>query len=192
MIKIPALYQINIHLGWDIPSLRILHWLLSYLWVRIRVMALIATFNNISVILWRSALSVEETGVPWENYRPAQIYVNWKCLLIYLKIIYFGFLRAIESKQYLSVVSLKYVYVYNCLIWGNVYTGSYCLTTKLIGKDGQCTWLTEQISVYYKSLSIYLYLWDCRVEKVYQHIFVNIWIDELNPIPSVLKAHVME
>ena len=26
-----------------------------------------ATFNNISVILWRSVLLVEETGVPGEN-----------------------------------------------------------------------------------------------------------------------------
>ena len=28
-----------------------------------------ATFNNISVILWRSVLLVEETGVPGENHR---------------------------------------------------------------------------------------------------------------------------
>ena len=32
------------------------------LWVR--VMVFNATFNNISVILWQSALLVEETGVP--------------------------------------------------------------------------------------------------------------------------------
>jgi len=30
-----------------------------------------ATFNNISVILWRSVLLVEETGVSGENHRPA-------------------------------------------------------------------------------------------------------------------------
>jgi hypothetical protein len=30
-----------------------------------------ATFNNISAILWRSVLFVEETGVPGENHRPA-------------------------------------------------------------------------------------------------------------------------
>jgi hypothetical protein len=30
-----------------------------------------ATFNNISVILWRSVLLVEETGEPGENHRPA-------------------------------------------------------------------------------------------------------------------------
>ncbi len=30
-----------------------------------------ATFNNISVILWRSVLLMEETGVQGENQRPA-------------------------------------------------------------------------------------------------------------------------
>jgi hypothetical protein len=30
-----------------------------------------ATFNNISVISWRSVLLVEETGVPGGNHRPA-------------------------------------------------------------------------------------------------------------------------
>ena len=32
------------------------------------VMVFNATFNNISVILWRSVLLVEETGVPRENH----------------------------------------------------------------------------------------------------------------------------
>jgi hypothetical protein len=36
----------------------------------VRVMMFIATFNNMSVISWRSVLLVEETGVPWENHRP--------------------------------------------------------------------------------------------------------------------------
>jgi predicted permease len=35
-----------------------------------RFMVLNATFNNISVILWRSVLLVDETGVPGENHRP--------------------------------------------------------------------------------------------------------------------------
>ena len=30
-----------------------------------------ATFNNISIISWRSVLLVEESGVPGENHRPA-------------------------------------------------------------------------------------------------------------------------
>ena len=33
-------------------------------------MVLNVTFNNISVISWRSVLLVEEIGVPGENYRP--------------------------------------------------------------------------------------------------------------------------
>ena len=39
--------------------------------IRVRFMVLNATFNNISVILWRSVLLVEESGVPGENPRPA-------------------------------------------------------------------------------------------------------------------------
>jgi hypothetical protein len=33
-------------------------------------MVFTATFNNISVISWRSVLVVDETGLPGENYRP--------------------------------------------------------------------------------------------------------------------------
>ena len=33
-------------------------------------MVFIATFTNISVILWRSVLLMEEIGVPAENHRP--------------------------------------------------------------------------------------------------------------------------
>ena len=39
-------------------------------------MVLNATFNNISVISWRSVLLVEETGVPRENHRP--VANNWQ------------------------------------------------------------------------------------------------------------------
>jgi hypothetical protein len=35
------------------------------------IMVFSATFNNISVISWGSALLVEETGRQWENHRPA-------------------------------------------------------------------------------------------------------------------------
>jgi hypothetical protein len=37
-----------------------------------------ATFNNISVISWRSVLLVEETGGPGENHRPAAS--HWQTL----------------------------------------------------------------------------------------------------------------
>jgi hypothetical protein len=36
------------------------------------------TFNNISVISWRSVLLVEETGVPGENHRP--VASHWQTL----------------------------------------------------------------------------------------------------------------
>ena len=35
----------------------------------LRVMVFKATFNNISVILWKSVLHVEETGVLGENHK---------------------------------------------------------------------------------------------------------------------------
>jgi hypothetical protein len=35
-----------------------------------------ATFNNISVISWRSVFLVEETGVPGENHRP-RVHLTW-------------------------------------------------------------------------------------------------------------------
>jgi hypothetical protein len=38
--------------------------------VGVRVMVFDATFNNISVVSWRSVLLVEETGLPGENNRP--------------------------------------------------------------------------------------------------------------------------
>jgi len=37
-----------------------------------------ATFNNISVILWRSVLLVEETEEPGENHRP--VTSHWQTL----------------------------------------------------------------------------------------------------------------
>ena len=40
--------------------------------VRTSVMVLKATFNNMSVISWRSVLLVGETGVPGENHQPVQ------------------------------------------------------------------------------------------------------------------------
>ena len=44
----------------------------------LEVMVLYLTFNNISVISWRSVLFVEETGVPGENHRP--VAGHWQTL----------------------------------------------------------------------------------------------------------------
>jgi hypothetical protein len=49
--------------------------LIRHVWdifrVRVMVMVLKSTFNNISVISWRSVLLVRATGVTRENHRPA-------------------------------------------------------------------------------------------------------------------------
>ena len=45
---------------------------------RFRFMVFNATFNNISVISWRSVLLMKETGVPGENHRPVASY--WQTL----------------------------------------------------------------------------------------------------------------
>jgi hypothetical protein len=44
---------------------------LNFLTTQVRVLVVYATFNNISVISWRSILLVEETRVPTENHQPA-------------------------------------------------------------------------------------------------------------------------
>ena len=45
---------------------------------RVRAMVLNATFNNISIISWRSVLLMEETGVPEEIHRPTTS--HWQTL----------------------------------------------------------------------------------------------------------------
>ena len=44
----------------------------------VRVMVFNTTYHNISVILWRSVLLVEETGVPGENHQP--VVSHWQTL----------------------------------------------------------------------------------------------------------------
>ena len=46
-------------------------------------MVLNATFNNMLVISWRSALLVEETGVPGENHRPVASYDKVYHIMLY-------------------------------------------------------------------------------------------------------------
>jgi hypothetical protein len=54
-------------------QLHVIHSIYFHIYLKKRLvwfMVFNATFNNISVISWRSVLLVEETGVPGENHRP--------------------------------------------------------------------------------------------------------------------------
>ena len=55
-----------------LPTTEILYNFLfsGMIWFGLWFMVFNATFNNISVIPWRSVLLVEETGVPGENHQP--------------------------------------------------------------------------------------------------------------------------
>jgi hypothetical protein len=64
-------------------------------------MMLNATFNNISVISWRSVLLVDETGVPGENHRP--VTSHWQTLSF----------NVISSTPRLNEILMKLCDLYN-------------------------------------------------------------------------------
>ena len=63
---------------WETCHAHYIRYLCFYLGVRVRVMLFNATFNNISVISWRSVLLVEKNRVPRENHRPSTS--HWQTL----------------------------------------------------------------------------------------------------------------
>jgi hypothetical protein len=44
--------------------------IITPIWLEVRVVVFNVTFNNISIISWRSILLVDETGIPGEKHRP--------------------------------------------------------------------------------------------------------------------------
>ena len=61
------------------------HWgqILDTYLIRVRFMVFNSTFNNISVISWRSVLLVEETGVSGENRQPVTSYWQTFHIMLY-------------------------------------------------------------------------------------------------------------
>ena len=51
----------------------------TFFYIRAGGMLFNVTFNNISLISWRSVLLVEETGVPGENHQPATSHYIKQC-----------------------------------------------------------------------------------------------------------------
>jgi hypothetical protein len=80
------------------------------------VMVFNATFNNISVISWRSVLLVEETGVSGENHRPATSY--WQ-ILSHNVISSTPYMRQVRQIKAYPTVSINRVtdMVNKCKIW---------------------------------------------------------------------------
>jgi len=57
------------------------------------VMVFNVTFNNFSVISWRSVLLVDETGVPGENHRPiASHWQTWSWDSRFIIYVFFSYM----------------------------------------------------------------------------------------------------
>ena len=77
-----------------------------------------ATFNNMSVISWWSALLVEETRVPRENHWPAAS--HWQTLS-HNVVSRTPSLRGVRTHKNISHVSVFYFFLlHHRLCWGNV------------------------------------------------------------------------
>jgi len=76
--KINVVFELLSKLELIIVSENVLFGMISIAGLRVRVMVFNATFNNISIISWRSVLLVEETGVPGETHRTAAS--HWQTL----------------------------------------------------------------------------------------------------------------
>jgi len=68
-----------------------------------------ATFNNISVIFWRSILLVEETGVPRENHRPVASY--WQTVSHNVVYRIKNEMEVCEKDEYLSPLNLHIIFM---------------------------------------------------------------------------------
>jgi hypothetical protein len=74
-------FPIILQLAFDCLNFKICHLSLDWLSIDnmfVCLMVFNATFNNISVISWRSVLLVEETRGPWENHWP--VASHWQTL----------------------------------------------------------------------------------------------------------------
>jgi hypothetical protein len=102
--------------------------------VTLRIMVFNATFNNISVISWRSVLLVDETGVPGENHRPVASHWQTKSLL--------G-ARIPKGLSKISRVSYGFIAWGKCvlvLIIITVFTNFNFNNTYYISHMARCTW----------------------------------------------------
>jgi hypothetical protein len=76
-------------------------------------MVLNSTFNNISVILWRSVLLVDETGGPGENPKINNLHKIFKIKKKYFGIIRITFLDKLHTSMILILVFFSCLYKTN-------------------------------------------------------------------------------
>ena len=92
--------------------------------IRVRVMTFNHTFNNISVISWRSVLFVEETGVLGESHRP--VASHWQTLSDNVVSNTPRYERDLNSQPFL-VIDTEYI----CSCRSNYHT----ITTTMVAND---------------------------------------------------------
>jgi hypothetical protein len=145
------------------------------LFIRFRFLASNATFNNISIISWRSALLVENSGVPGENYRPTVS--QWQTLSYHV----------LWSIPRLSgiIVQINFIFTNNAL-WYTYIVRIYTVRQKLSN-----TWLVSIISFLIMnlfhigllfSLPVHTYLLTC--ETGYWSISIDVYMT------GCVKSHV--
>ena len=102
---------------------------------RYRFMVFNTTFNNISVISWRSLFLVEETGASGENHRPAAS--HWQTMLYRVHLAWAGFelttLVVIKTTTVLQIMNIKGSY--RCVVYIYYHTVT---TTKAPSEPGIC------------------------------------------------------
>jgi hypothetical protein len=89
-------------------------WLYQSFTFRVRVMVFKATFNNISVISWRSVLLVEETGVPGENHQT--VASHWQTLSHMLCWVHLA-MNGVRTHNFSGDIFLKASYIWLHLLF---------------------------------------------------------------------------
>ena len=106
-------------------------------------MMLNTTFNIISAISWQSVLSVEETGVPWENHRPVAIKgcIFESCAILSLQGVF------------MRVVLFYHYRIYLWELCYSIITGCICESCAILSLQG--VFMRVMLFYHYRA-----YLWE--------------------------------